>query len=185
MNRSFLIYASTSVLCAMATFAQGEHAPTPAPELEKLNYFIGTWQTEADMKPGPMGPGGKYTSTDTYKWKPGKFFVTGTNTFKAPTGNGTELMTLGYDVAQKVYTYNAAIGDERHSATGTLEGDTLTWTSTEPSTQPATQRVTQPSPFKWHYIEKLVSPTMFTIKFETSKDGTNWSTVMEGKSVKQ
>ncbi len=177
MHRSLAIYALISLLYPGATFGQEEHAPTPAPELQKLSYFIGTWRTEADVKPSPMGPGGKYTSTDTYTWKPGKFFVTGTNTFKAPTGSGTERMTFGYDVAQKVYTYNAVIGDERNSATGTLEGDTLTWTSTEPSSQT--------SPFKWHYIEKLVSPTMFTLKFETSKDGTNWSTLMEGKSVKE
>lgn len=32
--------------------------PTPAPELKKLDYFTGTWTSEATISPGPWGPGG-------------------------------------------------------------------------------------------------------------------------------
>lgn len=33
-------------------------APKPGPEHEKLAYFIGTWKSEADVKPTAFGPGG-------------------------------------------------------------------------------------------------------------------------------
>jgi hypothetical protein len=29
--------------------------PTPAPELKKLDYFTGTWGSEAIISPGPLG----------------------------------------------------------------------------------------------------------------------------------
>ncbi len=173
MNHKSCMLAVTMTAFAAAAFAQGEHAPQPAPELKQLNYFAGTWQTEATMKPGPMGPGGKFTSTDLYKWQEGNFFLIGNSSFKSPMGNGAELMIFGYDPVKKVYTYDAFTGGEHNAATGTVQGDTMTWTNTETS------------PFKWHYIEKMVSPTLFTIKFEGSQDGTNWATIMEGKSSKQ
>jgi hypothetical protein len=38
---------------------------------------------------------------------------------------------------------------------------------------------------KWRYIETILSPTSYTIKFEMSQDGNTWSTVMDGKATKQ
>ena len=34
---------------------------TRAPELKKLDYFVGNWSTEATVVPGPWGAGGKFT----------------------------------------------------------------------------------------------------------------------------
>ncbi len=54
-----------------------------------------------------------------------------------------------------------------------FEGDTWVWNA-DPS-----------SNVKWRYTEKVLSPTVYNIKFEMSRDGTTWSTVMEGKATKQ
>src|ERR1035438_6993331 len=43
--------------------------------MTKLDYLVGNWTTEGDMKPGPMGPGGKFTTTDQLQWMEGKFFL--------------------------------------------------------------------------------------------------------------
>ncbi len=48
--------------------------PKPAPELSKLDYLAGDWVTDGDLKPSPMGPGGKMSSTDHAEWMEGKFF---------------------------------------------------------------------------------------------------------------
>jgi hypothetical protein len=37
---------------------------------------------------------------------------------------------------------------------------------------------------KGRYTAKVLSPTSYAMKFELSPDGTNWSTVMEGKATK-
>jgi len=39
--------------------------PKPGPEHQKLAYFAGKWSSEGDVKPGPFGPGGKVTFTET------------------------------------------------------------------------------------------------------------------------
>lgn len=41
------------------------------------------------------------------------------------------------------------------------------------------------SAFNWRYTQKILSPTSFSFKFEVSQDGSNWSSMMEGKATKQ
>jgi len=69
---------STSVVLMFllaAVLAQAQMPrPTPAPELKKLGYLVGTWSLEGDLKPGPMGPGGKMTGTAHEEWMDGSFF---------------------------------------------------------------------------------------------------------------
>src|SRR3989449_11201669 len=50
-------------------------APKPGPEHQKLAYFLGRWSETVDMKPGPMGPGGKMTATSTCEWFSGGFYL--------------------------------------------------------------------------------------------------------------
>src|ERR1700730_2249493 len=144
--------------------------PTPAPELKKLDYFVGSWSMDGDLKPGPMGPGGKVTSTAHDEWMEGKFFLTSHGTFSGAMGKGTEVAYMGYDADQKKFTYNAfnSMG-ENESATGTIEGDTWTWLADE---NLGGQKM------KGRFSMKILSPATYTYKFELSPDGGNWSTVL-------
>ncbi len=171
-RKSFAVLAPL-FFCA-ALFAQGPQMQ-PAPELKKLDYFAGTWNTEADMKASPYGPGGKMTATDHIEWMQGNFFMLIHSKFSGGMGSGLELGVMGYDSAKKVYTYASynSVG-EHETATGTVEGDTWTWNSEQSG-----------MPGKWRYTQKVLSPTSFSIKFEMSSDGGTWSTAMEGKSTKQ
>ena len=164
------------LLFSVSSVAQSPHMPQPAPELKKLDYFVGAWKADAEMKSSPYGPGGKITSTDQVEWMQGNFFLLIHSHFNSSMGSGTELGVMGYDPANKVYTYNSFnSGGEREAATGTLEGDTWTWNSGE-----------TPSPFgKWRFTQKMLSPTSYAMKFETSQNGTTWSTAMEGKATRQ
>src|SRR5208337_4636363 len=91
---------------ALPAVAQME-MPKPAPELKKLDYFVGTWATEGDMKPGPMGPGGKWSGTDHNEWMEGGYFVTSHTDYKSPMGNAKGMAFLGYSLNDKAYTYDA------------------------------------------------------------------------------
>jgi hypothetical protein len=162
-------------LVAVSAVAQMP-APKPAPEVSKLDYLAGDWVSDADLKPGPMGPGGKMTSTDQFHWMEGKFFLVLHSKFTGAMGNGMSLAVMGYDPDKKVYTYNEynSMGQVNHSE-GTVAGDTWTWTSDENMGGQT---------FKGRYTMKVVSPTAFNFKYEMSQDGTNWTTAMEGKSTK-
>ncbi|HUM04471.1 MAG TPA: DUF1579 family protein [Terriglobales bacterium] len=176
MNRAFAALLVT-VLLTTAAFAQMA-PPKPGPELKKLDYFVGNWASTGDMKAGPMGPGGSMTMQTDAKWMDGGFFVVMNNSYQsASMGNGTGISFLGYDPQEKVYTYYEfdSTGETVH-ANGTVDGDTWTWLS---------DMKMGPQTMKTRYIEKILSPTSYTFKFEMSADGTTWNTIMDGKATKK
>ena len=161
-----------------AVLASGQMGPPkPGPELKKLDYFLGPWTAEGDMKPGPMGPGGKFTTSDHGQWMEGGFFLVITTDFKsAAMGNGAGIAYMGYDPQEKVYTYDAfsSMGEANHSK-GTVEGDIWKWAS---ESKMGAQTI------KTRYTLTITSPTSYTFKLEMSPDGTKWETAMEGKATK-
>jgi len=176
MTRSFAVAVSTLLLAA-AVFAQ-MGPPKPAPELQKLNYFAGSWTSTGDMKPGPFGPGGKFTESGRSEWMEGGFFLVIHSDFSSPTmGTSKGVAYMGYDPQDKVYTYDAfsSVGENIHSK-GTIEGDTWNWTN---------DMKMGPQTIKARYTMKILSPASYTFKLEMSQDGTKWDTLMEGKATKQ
>jgi len=165
------------LMCLLAALSQAQAPmPKPAPELKNLEYFAGAWTSEGDVKPGPMGPGGKFTGHDVNEWMPGGFFLTSHDKFSGVFGEGTGIAFMGYNPDDKVYTYDAfnSMG-ERESAKGTMDGDTWTYTSDEHFGGQL---------MKGRYSMKVLSPTSYNFKFEISQDGSNWTTVMDGKATK-
>jgi hypothetical protein len=177
MRKIILSAACLSLLILTASVSAQMPKPKPAPELSQLDYFAGDWTSEGDMKPGPMGPGGKFTSTDQAHWMEGKFYLVMHSKFKGAMGDGVSLSVMGYDPEKKVYTYNEfnSMGQPNHSE-GTVDGDTWNWTSDENMGGQT---------FKGRYTMKVLSPTSYTFKYEMSKDGTEWKTMMEGKATKK
>jgi hypothetical protein len=152
--------------------------PQPAPQLRKLDYFTGTWRLEGEVKPGPLGPGGKLTETDRNHWMQGGFFLVVRSEFTiSSVGSGTGVAYMGYDSYENVYTYDEfnSMGDAIHSK-GTFNRDTWTWSG---------ERKTQSGIAKTRWIVKIVSASSYDFTFETSSDGNTWNTVMAGKATKE
>lgn len=177
MRRFSAIVVTTLLIATAAAIAQPP-IPKPGPELKKLDYFAGSWASTGDSKPGPMGPGGPMTMTSDGKWMEGGFFIVTQSEYKsASMGNGSGTSFLGYDPLEKVYTYDEfnSSGEVVH-AKGTVDGDTWNWTS---EMKMGSQTI------KTRFVEKILSPTSYTFKFEMSPDGTTWNTVMDGKATKK
>jgi hypothetical protein len=178
MKIRFGVLTCVALVVGMALMAraQGDMAK-PAPELKKLDYFAGTWSAEGEVKPGPMGPGGKFTGTNRVAWMDGEFFLVTHSDFSGALGKGMETAYMGYDSDEKVYTYDSfnSLGEADH-AKGNLDGDTWTWQSeTRMGAQTMKARLTI----------KMLSATTYKFKFEMSPDGTTWNTVLEGKDAKK
>jgi len=177
MKRSSLILA---VMCAASILASAQMPPTPkpGPELKKLDNFAGNWTCSGDMKPGPMGPGGKMSMSEDSKWMDGGFYVVVHSKYDSGNmGSGMGVSFMGYDPDEKKYTYDEfnSSGEKVH-AKGTVDGDDWTWLSDmKMGPQTATGR----------FSEKILSPTSYAFKFEMSQDGKNWNLVMEGKCTKK
>ena len=149
MRRSFAIFVS-ALLMAAVIFAQ-TGPPKPAPELQKLNYFLGSWTSSGDSKPSPFGPGGKFTESGHGEWMEGGYFLVIHSDFSSPAmGTSRGVAYMGYDTQEKVYTYDAfsSMGENIHSK-GTLDGDTWNWTNDMkmgPKTIKARSRLTTSKP---------------------------------------
>ena len=167
-----MLVAFAGVVSAQAPPA----APKPGPEHQQLAGFVGNWTFAGEMKPGPMGPGGKMTGTDRLQWMPGNFFVERRFEGTGPMGkiSGTEIM--GYDSAKKAHTYMYvdSVGSQS-SGTMAVKGNTWTFTGTGSMGGKAMQeRCT------------LVFADASTLKIacEVSGDGKSWMPMMEGTATK-
>ncbi|MBZ5685828.1 MAG: DUF1579 domain-containing protein [Acidobacteriia bacterium] len=151
--------------------------PKPGPEHKKLDVFAGSWTLEGDMKPGPMGPGGKVTENETCEWMEGGFFLACHVKFSsAAMGNGSGQSFLGYSENDKAYTYRAFNSwGEFEEAKGSWDNDTLTWLSDDNMGG---------MKMKGRFTMKVNSPTSYNFSYEVSQDGTKWTTAMDGKATK-
>jgi hypothetical protein len=145
------------------------------PGREKLNYFAGTWTVEVHMAAGAFGSR-SFFGRENNEWiSNGSLLV---SRQEGDVGlNGGGLGVLGYNAQNKAYTYHVVKNTgETEDLKGTFEGRTWTWTSVETgsSSGRAKTRVTM----------QELSSTSYLLRVETSLEGREWSTVMEGKASK-
>jgi hypothetical protein len=180
MKRCFRLASGLAVLLAagpQVAAGQASQAPKPGPEHERLAYFVGKWKAEGDVKPGPMGPGGKMTSNDTCEWFEGKLSVICRYEGSSPMGPNKGIGIMGYSTEEKVYTYYAVDNMMAMSSVpkGTVRGDT--WTYTDEATfggRKVKSRVT---------IKEL-SPTAHTFKLEIQGPDGKWMPMVETRNTK-
>ena|SRR5579864_1969337 len=154
--------------------------PKPSPELEKLDYFVGTWIMQGTITPGPWGDGGKFSWREPTKWMTGRYFLVGHWNFKMPVdmgGDGEELFVIGFDTRRNVYTFDAFSSQGLHQISkGTCSGDTWTWNSNGfQGGRPVQQKMTM----------RILSRTRYTLAFEVPTNGKTWLPFMQGNARKK
>lgn len=161
--------------CAMALQAQAPGTPPkPGPEHKRLGVFVGKWSGAGEMKPGPWGPGGKMSWTETCAWFAGGFSVVCHADLKGPMGDSKGLFILGYNADDKEYVYfgiESAMGNPETSK-GTVQGNTWSWTGEGKMGGKMVKS-------KFTIVEQ--SKDAFTFHNESSVDGGPWSVTEEGK----
>ena len=175
MKRAGIILAAWLVVSA-AAMAQTE-APKPSPEHKKLDVLAGSWTVEGDVKPSPMGPGGKMTEVEKCEWMEGGFFLVCHTDFKSTMGNGYGMGVMGYSNDDKAYTYHEFNSwGESMDSKGAVDGETWTWTSDEKMGDKIV---------KGRFIMKMTSATSYNFTYETSPDGAKWTMAVDGKATKK
>lgn len=176
---SLVVCTVLSVMSLQVAAAQGGQPPKPGPENEKLAYFVGKWSVEGDMKPGPMGPGGKFTSNDNCEWFDGHYSVICHSEGTTPMGPAKSIGILGYSPEEKVYTYYGVDNSGMTMSSvpkGTVAGDT--WTYLDQGTMGGQK-------YKSRVVIKQVSPTSYTFKMDMQGPDGKWMPMMESKNTKQ
>jgi hypothetical protein len=173
ITKTFL--AAAIVLVAATASAQPPQ-DTPGPEHKHLATFVGTWKMAGTMNPGPMGPGGPFSGTETCRMFEGGFHLVCDSTGTGAMGTMTGHFVITWDRNAKVYRYMAINNmADAEMATGTHAGNTWTFKS-EP--------IMGGQKFHSQFVITETSPTMHDFKWEMSEDGKKWTTVMTGKSTK-
>ena len=164
-NRSLWSLSVILVSAVVSVQSQGQ-APRPGPEHQRLEVFLGKWNQVGEALESPYGAAGKLTSTDTFEWLAGGFFMLhqwqarqGAVEFKA-----TEI--LGYDSRNRVYTSHTFDNfGNSGSYKYTVQGST--WTTTGESE-------VQGKALKERCTTVFANPTTYSVKCEYSIDGIKW-----------
>ena len=167
-----LICGFTSLLRAQAPPAP----PKPGPEHKKLEYFLGKWTVEGEIKANESVPrimrAGKTVSTETATLGPGGFYVECRNEGQL----GTRFAIVAYDSHAKVYTsYYASSVGLVGVGTGTVNENTWTWMVEDKYAGKA---------IKGRTTITMVSPTQYTSKYEMDDGKGGYTTFVEGKATK-
>jgi hypothetical protein len=167
-----------SIASVQVVAAQAPQAPKPGAEEARLGYFVGKWTVEGEIKPGPMGPGGKITSSDTCEWFEGKFTVICHSQGTTPMGPSKSIGILGYSPEEKVYTYYGVDNSNMTMASvprGTVRGDTWTYTD---------EGMMGGKKVKTRVTIKELSPTAYSFRMEAQGPDGKWTPMMESKNTK-
>jgi hypothetical protein len=181
MRRALLTLAAATALILTGISvadAQEQQPPQPGPEHKRLSFFVGKWRGEGEIKPGPMGPGGKMTSTDTCEWFEGNYSVVCRYEGSGPSGPSKGIGIIGYNPEEKVYTYYGVDNTSMNMASvpkGTVKGDT--WTYTDQGTMGGKK-------YKTRVTIKEVSRTQQSFKMEMQGPDGKWVPVVESRSTK-
>jgi hypothetical protein len=174
-SRIALVLLACGVVAAV--LAQAPAPPKPGPETKKLDAFAGKWSGESEMKPGPFGPGGKYTGEDDCTWFEGGWQLVCRTTGNGPMGPMKGEGVMAWNSEEKAYKYQGFDSSGMMmTATGKNEGNTWTWTGQDKMGGKLIHS---------RYTIVKPTPTTQTFKWEMSEDGKTWTTVMEGKSTKK
>jgi hypothetical protein len=174
-----LIAAAILLSWAAVAFGQTrtDQNPKPGPEVQKLGYYVGTWEGHGETKAGPFGSAGKLSSKMTCKWFAGGFQVLCQGEERGPSGRRAFLNILSYDEKAKAYTeYSvSSLGESEYDQGGSLAGGKLTFLVAQDAGG---------KPAKFRYTETHVSPALMTYQAEISLAGAPWSMLAEGKIAK-
>ena len=176
MARTIALLFLLAFCSATAMQAQAP-APKPDPELKKLSVLVGHWTWEGEYKPGPLGPGGKFTNEQTCRMILGGFFLQCQISGKLAGAETRSLEIDGYDPVNKNFSTEGYSGDgSRWSGVITIAGNTWTW---------ADMWAVAGKQY-WYKGTFVLAPDLAsgTYKEEISVDGTTWTPLGESRVTK-
>jgi hypothetical protein len=140
--------------------------PKPAPEVQKLAYWVGTWKAEA----------GEDSETTTFEWFAGGFGVIGRTEGTSAEGKYSSITICSYNPEAKTYTlYILSSNHPGRMAKGTAIGNTWYF---------ETEGTVDGKPAKYRQTIVEVTPMLRTFRAEKSVDGGPWTLISMGRATK-
>ena len=177
MKRNILVAVSLTACVLVSLVAQTTPAaPKPGAEHKRMDYFLGTWNRESQVKASVFGPAGKNTGKETVEALPGGFFIVFRWDAQTTMGPNKGTGVMGYNQVTKAYTFNGYDSAGWHGiGKGALQGKTWTW---------STEDYFGDKLIKGRYTATETSPGAYTFKYEMQGDNGAWTKIDEGKATK-
>jgi hypothetical protein len=143
----------------------------PAPELKRLEVFVGKWTTQWRATDRPSNSTFKTIGTDRYEWLPGQYFLIHHVDVRMDDEDYKVIEIIGgYDAASQTYpmrSFDSRGSIQEMKASVSAEG-------------------------VWTFVGEIMRATLTvsvdgnskTARWERSSDGSNWSPWMEMKFTK-
>ena len=171
-----LLAIGVVIAAAAAATAQETQVPAPGAEQKNLAYFEGTWKVEGTMQASAFGPAGAMTGTETCRMFEGGWHLVCDSQGAGPMGPMKSHTLMTYDHAVKQYRYFSVSNlPEAEMAAGDRKEGVWQW---------LTDVTLEGKKIQSRFIMNQQSPSSYTMKWETSIDGTTWQLVFEGKGTK-
>jgi len=154
-------------------------APKPAPELAKIDYWVGDWT--ATLKTSFMGQTGTMKSNVTYKKVLGGLHLQGMHEYiMDPSMKMTGMHVISYDAANKHWVSYWFDQSEPGAMemTGPFDGDKIVMVSKPTKTQSMPGEIVM----RASYIKKSAKSMEFKLEM---KEGDKWAPMMEGTYTKK
>ena len=178
MNRIATITIFTLLLSSfiISQAPQQSSAPGLTPQHQRMGYFAGNWSASGTSKISPKAPAAPFTLKEHGEWVTDGYFLETKTTMKGALGTVKSQRVIGYNVEDKVYTYNVynSLG-EHQLGLGHLNGNTWIWDSEEKLNGIV---------IKGRYTVVETGPDTFTFKSEVADPKGSWVTVMEGRAMR-
>jgi len=171
MNRIAIFALLLSTIAAAQ--APQQASPTGVlPPHQRMSYFLGDWTASGTSRISPKSPAAPFSLKEHGEWVTDGYFLETKTSMKGALGTVNSQRVMGYNVEDKVYTYNVynSLG-EHQVALGHLNGNTWIWNSEEKLNGIV---------IKGRYTIVETSPDSFTFKSEVADPKGGWATVMEG-----
>ena len=163
-----LICGFTSLLRAQAPPAP----PKPGPEHKKLEYFVGKWTVESEIKANGYVPAGKGVGTVTCTLEPGGFYIQSLSEGQTPR----TFSIVAYDSHAKAYTsFYASSAGLVGTGIGSVSENTWTWMVEDKYAGKS---------IKGRTTITTLSPTQYTSKYEMADGKGGYTTFLESKVTK-
>lgn len=139
---------------------------------QRMGFFAGDWTASGTSRISPKTPPSPFTLKEHGGWVTDGYFLETKTSMKGALGTVNSQRVMGYNVEDKVYTYNVynSLG-EHQVALGHLNGNTWTWNSEEKLNGVV---------ITGRYTIVETGPNSFTFKSEVADPKGGWATVMEG-----
>ncbi len=173
ITRSLVAFILSCGFTALSLAQAPPEPPKPGPEQKKLEYFLGTWRVEGEVKPNDYMPAGKSVITATYALGPGGFSVESRGEGENyPTTHGI----TAYDSQAKLYTtFYASSAGLVGGGTATVDGNTWTWMLEDKWLGQA---------FRGRTTVTVKSASQYTAKYEYLDPNGSYVTLVESTATK-